>query len=117
LAGGCDAFARKPFRAAELLGILEQFAGLQFVRSGTPPARPALSPDDVVQCLAACSAKWRADLKAASELGDFDRITAVLEQIRDPDPALYGALAPSAYAYDLDFFADLFSRVEAGDTR
>jgi hypothetical protein len=117
LAGGCDAFARKPFRAAELLGILEQFAGLRFVRSGTPPARPALSPDDVVQCLAACSAKWRADLKAASELGDFDRITAVLEQIRDPDPALYGALAPSAYAYDLDFFADLFSRVEAGDTR
>jgi len=118
LAGGCDAFARKPFSAAELCGILEQFAGLRFVRSGAPsPPRPALSPDAVIQRLAACSARWRADLQAASELGDFDRITALLEHIRNPDPALYEALAQSAYAYDLDFFAALFSRADVCDTR
>jgi two-component system, sensor histidine kinase and response regulator len=117
LAGGCDAFARKPFSAAELCGILEQFAGLRFVRSGAPsPPRAALSPDAVIQRLAACSARWCADLKAASELGDFDRITALLEHIRNPDPALYEALAQSAYAYDLDFFAALFSRADLYDT-
>ena len=115
---GCDAFARKPFRTEEVFAILERYAGLRFVRSGAPsPPRPALSPDAVIQRLAACSARWRADLKAASELGDFDRITALLEHVRNPDPALYEALAQSAYAYDLDFFAALFSRADVCDTR
>jgi CheY-like chemotaxis protein len=117
LAGGCDAFVRKPFYAAELFGILEQLVGLRFVRSGAPsPPRPTLSPDAVIQRLAACSPRWCADLKAASELGDFDRITVLLEQIRNPDPSLYEALARSAYAYDLDFFAALFSRADVCDT-
>ncbi|WP_295449405.1 CHASE domain-containing protein [uncultured Thiodictyon sp.] len=111
LACGCDEFARKPFLAEELFAILERRAALAFVRAGGRPSGDAwLSLQDAAVRLAACPAAWRADLTRAVELGDFGRITALLEPLADTDAALYAVLARSAYNYDLD----VFSRALAG---
>jgi hypothetical protein len=41
-------------------------------------------------------------------LGEFDRITALLERIRHDDATLHEALARWAYDYNLDAFMVLF---------
>lgn len=48
---------------------------------------------------------WRADLQDAVHLGDFGRITTLIEQIADSDAALAAALGTWAYNFDLDSFA------------
>jgi two-component system, sensor histidine kinase and response regulator len=115
LACGCDAFTGKPFRAEELFAILERRAGLRFRRAGAvPTADVPLSPDELGARLSTCPAAWRADLRSAVALGDFDRITALVAQLGETDAALHGVLAPLAYNYDLEAFTALFSPVEAG---
>jgi signal transduction histidine kinase/CheY-like chemotaxis protein len=106
LACGCDEFARKPFVAEELFTILEQRAGLRFVRAAKLPThQERLSPDAVPTHLAACADEWRSDLKDAVSLGDFGRITELLEPIQETDAMLYEVLAQWAYHYDLDAFS------------
>jgi two-component system sensor histidine kinase/response regulator len=79
LACGCDEFTGKPFRAEELFAILERRAGLRFTRAGAVPTADApLSLDEVAARLASCPAAWRADLRSAVALGDFERITNLL---------------------------------------
>nr|MBP6807451.1 hypothetical protein [Chromatiaceae bacterium] len=82
-------------------------------RAGDAPPGPHAPPDvDLAARLAACPPGWRADLRAAVALGDFERINALLDQIRDLDSALYGMLAKSAFAYDLEAFTLLDNQSE-----
>ena len=82
-------------------------------RAGDAPTGPPAPPDaDLAARLAACPPAWRADLRAAVALGDFERINALLDQIRDLDSALFGMLAKSAFAYDLEAFTLLGSQSE-----
>jgi two-component system sensor histidine kinase/response regulator len=115
LACGCDEFTGKPFRAEELFAILERRAGLRFTRAGAVPTADApLSLDEVAARLASCPAAWRADLRSAVDLGDFERITDLLANLGQTDAALHAALAQLAYNYDLEAFAALFTPAEAG---
>ena len=110
LACGCDDFAAKPFRAEELFAILERLVGLRFIRDGEArSADDALSADTLAVCLSACSAQWRAELRGAVALGDFDRITTLIEQLDARDAALRTVLSRWAYRYDLDAFSQLLS--------
>ena len=105
---GCDEFACKPFRAEELFAILERRAGLRFVRAGeASTSAVALSAQALAARLAACPEGWRAELKDAVALGDFGRITALLEQIPDTDAALRTVLAQRAYNFDLEAFSQV----------
>jgi signal transduction histidine kinase/CheY-like chemotaxis protein len=113
LACGCDEFARKPFVAEELFAILEQRAGLRFIRAAALPVNEdRLSLGALATQLAACPDEWRTHLKDAVRLGDFDRITELVEQLGDPDVALPAALARWAYDYDLEAFTILCNRAE-----
>ncbi|MBK5965299.1 hypothetical protein CCR95_14695 [Thiocystis minor] len=112
LAIGCDAFARKPFEADELLDILERHAGLRLARDTAPPPAPptpSLSPAVAAERLAAYPAEWRAALEQAVELADFERISALLEAIRGRDPALEKTLGHWAYRFDLESFMALYA--------
>ena len=106
LACGCDDFARKPFLAEELFAILERRAGLRFVRCGGKPApKELLPPEEVAIRLSFCPEIWLSELKEAVGLGDFEKITDLLEQIGDSNAALRAALAEWAYNYDLEAFS------------
>ncbi|MGB4334096.1 MAG: ATP-binding protein [Chromatiaceae bacterium] len=116
LASGCDAFARKPFQAEELFGLLERLVGLRFLRAGHPPPCPEQSRDELNGRLSATPAAWRAELRKAVVLGDFERINTLLEGIRATDAALHASLVQSAYNYDLEAFTALFGAAGAGDS-
>ena len=111
LAGGCAAFARKPFQAEEVFDLLERLAGVRFIREGVaptpPPPRPRLSAADLAQRLAACPEAWRRALREAVSLGDFERLGALLERAPDLDEAARATLADWIEHYDLDAFAQL----------
>ncbi len=114
LACGCDEFAGKPFRAEDLFAILERCAGLRFIRAATPSlAERGWSPQALAVHLAACPAGWRADLGAAVVMGDFDRITTLLEALKDKQSGLYAALTAWAYNYDLEAFVTLLNAHDA----
>lgn len=105
LACGCDDYASKPFKAEELVAILEYRAGLKFLRSGTPSATlNPLSPLEAAARLLAQPEEWSTALRAAVDLGDFARITRLVEQIGDQDPALSTLLSQWAYDYDWEAF-------------
>ncbi|WP_295434923.1 CHASE domain-containing protein [uncultured Thiodictyon sp.] len=111
LACGCDDFACKPFRAEELFAILERRAGLRFVRAGeAPTAAVALSAEALAARLAACPEGWRTELTDAVQLGDFARITVLLDQLPDTDAALRTVLARWAYNFDLEAFSSALTR-------
>ena len=111
LACGSDEFARKPFVAEELFAILERRAGLRFVRAApVSESSGPLSPEALASRLAACPEHWRADLKAAVELGDFGRITDLVEPLGERDPALHKVLMRWAYNFDLEAFASALAR-------
>jgi len=112
LACGCDEFACKPFRAADLYAILENRVGLRFVRTGeTPPPLAPLSPLDLASRLAACPANWCGALEAAVLLADFNQITDLVEQLGEHDAGLALALKTWAYNYDLEAFTSLMSGI------
>ena len=113
MACGCDEFLGKPFRAETLFAILEHQAGLRLIRAeSAPPSSVPLSPAEVAVRLAARPAAWRADLRAAVALGDFDRITTLVDGCEEHDAALRHLLAQWAYDYDLEAFSRALSGPE-----
>jgi PAS domain S-box-containing protein len=115
LASGCDAFARKPFQAEELFGLMERLVGLRFLRTSDPTPRPSLSRDELIGRYCATPEQWRSKLRKAVALGDFGRINSLLDALRDTDPALGEVLGQWAYNFDLEAFAALFGADGAGD--
>ncbi|MBK1640389.1 hypothetical protein CKO12_00520 [Chromatium okenii] len=110
LACGCDEFARKPFRAEELFGILERLAALRFIYAEYAPPVPVLLAADVVQeRLHHCAGTWRSALKQAVDLGDFEQINALIKTLADRDAALYATLAHWTDQYDLDALLALWT--------
>ena len=115
LASGCDAFARKPFQAEELFGLMERLVGLRFLRTSDPTPRPSLSRDELIGRYCATPEPWRRELGQAVALGDFGRINSLLDALRDTDPALGEVLGQWTYNFDLEAFAALFDADGAGD--
>ncbi|PQJ96259.1 hybrid sensor histidine kinase/response regulator [Chromatium okenii] len=110
LSCGCDEFARKPFRAEELFGILERLTSLQFIRAETLPSAPMLlATEEVIARFEKCAVTWRDALQQAVEVGDFDQIQERLKSLADSDPVLYDTLAHWADRYDLDVLMGLWA--------
>jgi CheY-like chemotaxis protein len=98
---GCDEFIRKPFRAEELFSILQRSAGLRLIHGPKRLDPPAALTEQGLAChLAQCKAGWREGLRGALDCGDFNKVSILVGQIRDEDPALHAVLAKWAYACD-----------------
>ena len=76
------------------------------------PAGTRLSTAALAARLAACPLDWQAALHQAVALGEFDRITSLVEQLGDADPALREVLSQWAYNFDADAFSTLLNRCE-----
>jgi signal transduction histidine kinase/CheY-like chemotaxis protein len=106
LACGCDEFVCKPFRTDDLFAIFERRIGLRFVKAAEPsPEKKLLHLATVSTRLADCPEEWRAALKDAVELGDFEQISKLLEHIQGIDAALDDTLTHWAFNYDLEAFS------------
>ncbi len=78
------------------------------------PPLAHLPPAQVLTRLAALPPGWRAELEQAVDMGDFDRITRLVDQAREQDPVLAAALGTWAYDYNLEAFARALAALGEG---
>jgi PAS domain S-box-containing protein len=95
MAAGCDDFVAKPFRDSEILGMMQKHLSLELVYEGVDPAgdadeneRPSLD----VRLVEGLSTAWRLEMKQAVEHLDLERVSILLDQIRNQNSELAGAI-------------------------
>lgn len=118
---GCDDYVRKPFREAALFEVLQRHLGAVFVY-GDEAEETAVVPTELssaqttsLAALAAMPAEWRAALRQAALLGYQERIFALLDALRMPQPLLARQLRRLADSYDHKAILDLLGQVEESD--
>lgn len=95
LAAGFDDFLSKPYRFTEIFACLTRQLGVEYTYAATPAADqnvPALTPE----MLALLPYGLRAELRAALESLEEERISIILRKIQDHDPMLHKALSDLA---------------------
>jgi PAS domain S-box-containing protein len=121
LSAGCDDVVRKPFRKDEIFDTLAKHLLVRFVYEEeqapsvtAQPAGAAVSLTDVLTpaALAALPANWLADLQQATIKADLNLILTLIDQIREQNAALAGALAD--LAHDFEYKKILTSIEQAG---
>jgi CheY-like chemotaxis protein len=102
LAEGCDDFVRKPFREDEIFDMLAKHLGVRFVYEEEGPRPAGARPGDALtpSALAALPTDWLADLQQATIKADLNLILALVDQIREQNPALADALGDLARNFE-----------------
>jgi signal transduction histidine kinase/CheY-like chemotaxis protein len=104
LSVGCDDFVRKPVRESVIFEKIAQHLGVRFVYEEHQPATAAqdgaakLTPAH----LAALPADWVANLRQAILVADMEQVKMLLDEIRDPNPALAQELERLADQFQID---------------
>ncbi len=105
LAAGCDGFIRKPFKEHEILEAMREHLGVRYIyETGdfrSEAGAMAEHPEDLsTDALAALDPELPTALKQAIIHGSPDRITRVIEKIRESDPTLADALEKRANGFE-----------------
>ncbi|MBU0490823.1 MAG: response regulator [Chloroflexi bacterium] len=110
LSEGCDAYIRKPFQEAELFDALTKHLGVCFVygepelQDPPPDARAHLASKEadteLIAGLRALPAHLLADLRQATVKADWNHIQSLIDEIREPAPALADALTDLARQFE-----------------
>lgn len=119
LSEGCDAFVHKPFRAADLFGVLSEYLGVTFVYedqpegSGPSEEEGAEERERVLSTAAAAGLprELMTELEQATVEGDLERIDAALEQIRVEEAALGDVLTELAQNFEHDAMLSLIQSI------
>jgi signal transduction histidine kinase/FixJ family two-component response regulator len=104
LSAGCDDFVRKPVRESLVFDKIVQHLGVRFVYEERQPATAAqdgaarLTPTH----LAALPAEWVANLRQAILVADMEQVKTLIDEIRDPNPALAKELERLANQFQID---------------
>ncbi len=109
MAAGCDDFVRKPFKQADIVNMLTKHLQVSFVYEDkqtkpspvdTPETDLSYSENLTPEALQALPASWLADLKNETVKADLFNILALIDQIREDDPAVADALYELANNYE-----------------
>ena len=126
LAGGCDAYIRKPYREAEIFDTLNQHLGIRFIYATRDPqltgtstseSAPITETTDIplpqlAEMLALMPAAWQTDLRHATTMGDLDLILSCVAQIRAQNAPLAHTLSTMAYNFEHEKILELFNNLE-----
>jgi CheY-like chemotaxis protein len=119
LADGCDGFVRKPFREAELLHALADWAGMRFKYQEDMAGPEVIASNEVwteAQLLAAMAKLSREWLKAFEQValdGDVSALLDVIDQLQPVNQPLADRLAELTQAFQLDQLLNLVRRAIA----
>ncbi len=112
LSEGCDDFVRKPFREADIFGMLEKHLGIRFIyediaRPSTVPAEA--EPADLLasDALHHLPLEWRTVLHQAAVETDSDQILRLVAEIRPAEPSLADALTHMVNNFRFDIIMSL----------
>jgi signal transduction histidine kinase/DNA-binding NarL/FixJ family response regulator len=115
LSEGCDDFVRKPFREAEIFDRLAKHLGVRFIyedaveeKRDEKVAESVLTP----AALATLPANWVADLYQAAIQADADLVLDLVEQIREQNGPLVGALVSLVHDFRFDTIMTLVQKME-----
>jgi PAS domain S-box-containing protein len=103
LTEGCDDFVRKPFRKSEIYGVLARHLGVRFVyqESEEQGLRTGeRDKDGQASSLTTMPAEWLADLRQATIRANSNQILALVDQIREQNPALADTLAELVHDFE-----------------
>ncbi|WP_437547302.1 ATP-binding protein [Sorangium sp. So ce367] len=112
---GCDDFVSKPFRDADILGLLTKHLGARFEyeeRAAEPGAAQGAAAVDLARAAAGLPAALRKDLRRAATRLDAKAVQATLDRFRPEDADLAGAVAELARGYRFDSILALSSADE-----
>ncbi|WP_437896435.1 ATP-binding protein [Sorangium sp. So ce124] len=112
---GCDDFVSKPFRDADILGLLTKHLGARFEyeeRAAEPGAAQGAPAVDLARAAAGLPASLRKDLRRAATRLDAKAVQATIDRFRPEDAELAGAVAELARGYRFDSILALSSADE-----
>ncbi|WP_437528515.1 ATP-binding protein [Sorangium sp. So ce726] len=112
---GCDDFVSKPFRDADILGLLTKHLGARFEyeeRPAEPGAAQGAPAVDLARAAAGLPAALRKDLRRAATRLDAKAVQATIDRFRPEDADLAGAVAELARGYRFDSILALSSADE-----
>ncbi|WP_437796841.1 ATP-binding protein [Sorangium sp. So ce693] len=112
---GCDDFVSKPFRDADILGLLTKHLGARFEyeeRAAEPGAAQGAPAVDLARAAAGLPAALRKDLRRAATRLDAKAVQATIDRFRPEDAELAGAVAELARGYRFDSILALSSADE-----
>lgn len=123
LAAGCDDFLRKPFRPAELLELIEQHLGAQFLyvneteAAPTPATRGQSDQETRPVDLAAAPDALLARLEAAALQANMDEVTALIAELAAYDPFTARQFAGLADRFEYPRISQMILASRAGATK
>ena len=112
---GCDDFVSKPFRDADILGLLTKHLGARFEveeRPSEPRSAQAAPAVDLARAAAGLPPSLRKDLRRAATRLDAKAVQATIDRFRPEDAELAGAVAELARGYRFDSILALSSAEE-----
>ena len=107
LGAGCDDHLRKPLQETDVFELLQKHLSVRFVYEEAT-RQPATNQDqraeDVLtpEALAGLPAEWLEAVKQAARRGDFLSLTSLIQQIREQDQTLAGALTQLVEDFEYD---------------
>jgi signal transduction histidine kinase/CheY-like chemotaxis protein len=95
--GGCDDFVSKPFKESEIFEKMQKHLGLKYVYEKITHEESAESINQEQNILTSerikdLSSEWKNNMKQAIQSVDMDQMHKLIEQLREQDPALAGAI-------------------------
>jgi len=117
LSAGCDAFMRKPFRAADIFDAMHKHIGVRYIYEDPAVANLSAIPERDREMTAADFVKLPesllADLKLAILNADMDFIESAIEQIREKDAVTASAIANCIENFEYDKVLKLISQAQS----
>ncbi|MCP4750720.1 MAG: response regulator [Proteobacteria bacterium] len=95
LESGCDDFITKPFREFQVFEMMKTHLGLQYIYEEASPIadlKEVKRQGPTVEMLKELPSEWRTSMKQAIEHVNLEKIQDLIDQIREQDEALAGAI-------------------------
>ncbi|MFM8322689.1 MAG: response regulator, partial [Chloroflexota bacterium] len=110
---GCDDFIRKPVRQSQIMHVLQEQLGVQFINTGAPQAtRDALDyTDESAGPLPALPESWKERMRRAVAEADVTVMQDLIDEIETYSPRLAQMLARMVYHFEYDNICSLIDRL------
>jgi two-component system sensor histidine kinase/response regulator len=113
LSAGCDDFVSKPFKESEIYEKMHNLLGFHYVYEDVGIKNKPVSIQekaDIFESIQELTSEWRASMKKAVSLLDYDKMCILTTQIRDQHTILADTLQRKIDKYDYETLLKVFQK-------